>query len=149
MKHKVRWGLLAGAVGALLVTAGASAGPGRATKPIDPRNLPPGQVISESEVFVMGYWLNGRGHIVKLPARRVVAGNEERVEVLPGAVEAVRAQLPPRDPALDQIQPTPEQKAEFERAVDAEQAKYEPWRANSTAPPPNPGVVPPVPGPTG
>ena len=83
------------------------------------------------DVAVLGIWRNCKFDIVKVKTEREVVQlpNGERVEQETArATDQAAAQLPPRDPACDNVEPSPEQIERMRADVEAEQAKLAPGR---------------------
>lgn len=90
---------------------------------------------SGDDTIVVGVWRNCKFHIVKVKAERFTAtlpnGEvQESVEVAGGrkAADEAAAQLPERDPACDNVEPTREQIDANRAAIEAEEAKLNPGR---------------------
>lgn len=154
MKHSMKW---AGAVAVVIAAFGLSIRAAQSDAPErtdDNRRAeaarqaetgPAARVLDDNSVMVVGVWRNGKGHIIVIPARRVqvntVGGPFERLEpAVPDPTAFIERHLPPRDPELDKITPTPAQEAEMRARTDAEQARHEPWRRLGPSPDDNPPV---------
>jgi hypothetical protein len=87
------------------------------------------------DTLVLGVWRNCKFHLVKVRAERFTATlpngeTQESVEVAQGvkAADEAAAQLPERDPACDDVEPTREQIEANRAAIEAEEAKLHPGR---------------------
>jgi hypothetical protein len=87
------------------------------------------------EVVLVGLWRNCRFHILRLPGERYTAALPdgqvvESIEVARGvkAADEAEKQLPARDPACDNVEPTREQIDANRAEMEAEEARLNPGR---------------------
>lgn len=141
------------AVGAFGLSVGVAQSPpasdGDAELSRQAATRPATRVLSTNDVQIIGIWRNGQGHIVRMPARRVLVNTDvvpvERGEpTVPNPQAFIESQLPaPRpglDPRLDV--PTPEQWAAFQAQMAAANLEANPWMREANKNLPIPDVRP-------
>ncbi len=87
------------------------------------------------DTLVIGVWRNCKFHVLRIPAERFIATASdgqvvESVEPAGGAkaADVAEKQLPARDPACDNVEPTRDQIDANRAAIEAEEAKLNPSR---------------------